>query len=458
LPSALQVLLRTREIREALGLLIPEFLDLWAGDHPLKKKAARPLGRSFQKGLQQPSTRGGGPTGLGEVMPEMVDRLFATLQAAVDKTATLAPEEKQKHLDALGASLAAGQAGRLFTRALQSLHDLHQTHPTALADAIAPAIRSWVEHTDFGALRDLADTMQPEARALAGEINALLWQYPSKLVLSLSFLPDLLNLAVIFLQETLRRFNQAAPDLVADIALSLVRSVDGRSLGAVLNELTALIRKIHTGSALIGDPGRPGFQDDMQQMMTAIVGELDSHGYWSARIALQEDKEIVVRSLSEALADRPEVVSEGLRTYAARKNPGLRAGRLRLEALEQISDDALRQVLDDGLSDLDLQAWSDSVNLACGLVNRVTALKPELIPYLAQQLSASLDVDEIETAGRDALKASGGAFRPLLRGLLPDIIVQLSRALAPAEDEYEAKVARARKHLRSLLMDQEVVS
>ena len=452
-PSALRELLQTREVRKILSLLIPEFLDLWAGDHPLKKKAARPIGRSFQKSLRHPRANGGDrDDGLGDVMPEIVDRLLASLQAAAETAETLSPEEKQKHLKALGAYFTAGQSGRLLTSLLRSLHALHETHPTALADALTPAIRSWIVHTDFGALRDVADRMGPEIKALAEAINAILWQYPSKLVLSLSFLPDPLNLAVICLQKAIRRFNQASPDLVADIALSLVRSVDGRAVGAALNELTEVIRKIHTGSALIGDPGMPRFQNDMRQMLDDIVAGMDSPTYWSAKVALEEDKAIMARSLFETLADRPDFITEGLRTYAARKNPGFRSGRYGLEALIDMTDTDLGTALEDGVSDLDLQELGDIVNLVCELSNRVLALRPELARNLAEQLAASLDVAEIKDAAGGILETSGAAFRPVLRATLPDILSQLCRIMEPADDGYEDQMAEARQHLRSLLI------
>ena len=456
LPSALQALLRTREMRETLSILIPEIVNLWAGDHFLKKKAAQPIGRSIQKGLQQARAKDREDENeFGNIVPEILERLLAAFQSKAEAAEALTPEEKLKHLKALGTCFATEQSGRILTSLMRSLHDLHQTHPNVLAEVTTPAIRNWIEQTDFGTLRDVADTMTTEVRALAETINAILWQYPSKLVLLLSFLPDLLNMAVIALQETLRRFNKASPDLVADIALSLLRSVDGKTLGAALNEMTEVIRKIHTGSALIGDPGLPRLQNDLRQLFADILGELDSPAYWAARVAIEEDKEIMADSLLEAIIDRPDILFEGLQTYAARKNPGLRVGRLRLQAMAEIPDDDMRQALKSGFSDLDLQTWSDTVNLACASMNRAMTLKPELMPYLAQQVAGALDIDEIEAASGNTLQAGGAAFQPVLRALLPDIITQICQALAPADDEYEAKTAQAREQLRTLLMVQE---
>ena len=457
LTAALRACLQAREVREALSVMIPGVLDLWAGSSPLKQKLSRPVARhlasSFQKPL--PDEHDGRP-GLVDLLPEVLDNLFASLLAAVDAAENLGPEEKRKRLAALAEALGAGRSGQLLTRLMHALQEVHADHPTALAETIAPAVRNWVEKTDFGALRAAADTMGPEVQALAAEINTILWRYPAKLVIALSFLPDLFNLAVISLNETLHRFNQASPDLVADITLSLVRSIDGETLGAALNELNELLRKIHTGSALIGEPGRPRLPEDVQPLIGAALERIDGATFRQARMVLAEERAALADSLQAALADHPTLAAAGLQTFAARRNPAWRSGRRRLEALDDLPDETVGAALDEGVSDLDLQELGDIVNLAAALVNRVTELKPELVPALAGQLSSALDADEIESAAGAVLEAAGPALRPVLRGLLPDAVVLLCDALEPADDPFEDKMAAARARLRTLLIGPEV--
>ncbi len=457
LMGALQACMQTREAREALSLLIPEMLNLWAGGSPLKQKLSRPVARhlatSFKKPL--PDERDGHP-GLVDLLPEIMDNLFAGLLAAADAAASLGPEEKQKRLSALAEAFGTGRSGQLLTRLACHLQAVHTEHPTALAEAIAPAVHSWVENTDFGALRDAADSMGSEVQALAAAINTILWRYPAKLVIALSFLPDLFNLAAISLNETLRRFNQASPDLVADITLSLVRSIDGETLGAVLNELNELIRKIHTGSALIGDPGRPRLQEDAQPLIGAALAGIDAATFRQARVTLAAERAALTESLQAALAEHPTLAAAGLQTLAARRNPAWRSGRRRLEALDDLPDETVGAALDEGLSDLDLQELGDIFNLAAVLVNRVTDLKPELIPALAGQLGDALDADAIETAAGVVLETAGPALRPVLRGLLPGAVALLCDALEPADDPFEDEMAAARERLRALLIGPEV--
>lgn len=455
--TALQACMQTREMREALGLLIPEVINLWAGDSPLKQKVSQPVARHVATCFQKPLTDGrDGHPGLVDLLPDVVDGLFESLLAAADAVEDLGPEEKRQRLTALVGALGTGRSGQLLTRLMRSLQAVHADHPTALADAITPAVRNWVEKTDFGALRDATDTMVPEVQALAVEINTILWRYPAKLVIALSFLPDLFNLVVISLNETLRRFNQASPDLVADITLSLVRSIDGEILGDALNELNELLRKIHTGSALIGDPGRPRLQEDVRPLIGAALARIDSETFRRAQMVLATEQAALAGSLQEALAEHPNLAVVGLQTYAARRNPVWRSGRRRLERLDDLPDEMVGAALDEGLSDLDLQELGEIVNLAAALANRVTALKPELVPALAGQLGNALDAEELEAAAGAVLEAAGPALRPVLRGLLPDALSIFCDALAPADDLIEDQMAAARERLRSLLIGPEV--
>ena len=459
LASAMQALMKTPAMRETLSILIPEVAQLWAGDNRLKSKIAGPIGKSIQKGLQTDNNRNNSRAPHAcRVMPDIITSLMSALESAAQAFEALSPEEKEKQVKALFVHFGTGQAGRILTRVMGALHDLHGRNPTVLADAMTPVVQKWIEKTDFGALRDVADTIEPEIRALAIGINDTLWRYPSKLVLSLSFLPDLMNLVAVCLGETIGRFNRAAPDLVADILLSLVRSVDGKSLGAALSELTELVRKIHTGSALIGEPGAPRLQEDLRQLAAGIVEQLDSQTYWAARVALAEDREVLRRSLAAVLADHPDVITEGIKTYAARQNPVWRARRNGLEAMDAIPDNDLGTALEEGLADLDLQELGEVVNLSGILANRLMALKPELIRSLAEQVVASLDMGEIETALRDILHAAGPHLRPVWRAILPEVLSETCRILEPAEDEYEARMTEVRQQLRSLLIGEAVTS
>ena len=110
---------------------------------------------------------------------------------------------------------------------------------------------------DFGEIKETVDGSAENITALAGMINEEMWQYPAKMVCLLSLLPALGNIVSAPSVKTIGPINNLAPDLLTDVILSLVRDIDGKSIGMLVNELCELVRKIHTGSALIGDTGKP---------------------------------------------------------------------------------------------------------------------------------------------------------------------------------------------------------
>ena len=166
--TALQAIVQTREMREAIGVLISEVARLWAGGSPLKKRVSGPVARSIAQGLRpSPAEDRGRDDSLADHLPNVVKALLEEMEAAAEQWAQLAPEERAQKAKDLGESFGNGQTGRILTRLMRGLHDLHGSRPTALAEAISPAIRNWIEATDFGALRDAADTMGPEVAALA---------------------------------------------------------------------------------------------------------------------------------------------------------------------------------------------------------------------------------------------------------------------------------------------------
>lgn len=445
----LHELLQTPEMRSLVNTLIPELLGLWTGDQLLKNRFTHGLGRRIHArrnghGKQAPR--------LGHLLPELLDALLATVEEGLTASSKLSVEVQEKWLKEQLAQWGKGGSGRLLTRVATALHDLHAHHPTALADAVAPVLARWIEATDFGALRELADDMGPEVVAFAEAVNDLLWRYPGKLVLTLSFLPDLLNAAVAVFKTSAGRFNRAAPDLVADIALSLMRAVDGATMGETLDELTRLVRAVHTGSSLIGDPGRSQFFQDAGRLVTTILDRMDAELYWQARVAVADGRATLKRALLDACSDRPAFVTQAIGSFAARHNPGVGAGVHRLQLLDDLEDAELSESLDQGLAALDMQAVGEIVNLTCVLVNRVAVLNPKLIHRLAEQLAAAVDVNELAAAATAALELSVEPLQPVWRAVLPPLVSQACRVLEPADDAYEAEAAEARQALRDLLL------
>ena len=60
-----------------------------------------------------------------------------------------------------------------------------------------------------------------------------------------------------------------APDLLTDVVLSLANEIDAKQTAELTNELLEAVRKLHTGSALLGETSRTKFE----QVFDRLFGE-----------------------------------------------------------------------------------------------------------------------------------------------------------------------------------------
>jgi len=412
-----QEVLNTKESRHLLSLIAPELVRMWADKNPLKNKISGPLERIIRNGF----------------LPE--------------------PEENYSSL-----LDSAGNIGKLVTIAARMLTKIHESNPDFLARTFEPGFKKFIEGIDFGELRDLMDGSADDIAALVKMANDVAWLYPAKLVLTLSFIPDIVNGMLLIVKESVNRFNQTSPDIVADIVLSLVRKIDGRSAGKCFNELIELIRSIHTGSALIGDPGTPKFLQDISKLFTDAAEFVDGEVLAKARVALSEDREAICNTTTDVLKENPDLWLKPLMRYADIINPGIRSKSYRLSALEELPEEDLTIAVNNGISDLDMQEAAEVINLFSILFNRVRSLKPTILETLVTQFVNALDLYEVKDAAGRMMTDLGESFRPAGRAIIPHVVKAVCRIVEPADDEYEDDMAEAREMLRAVLVGEEASS
>jgi len=400
-----------------LSLVAPELVRIWADKNPLKNKISGPLEKIIRNGF----------------LPE--------------------PEENYSSL--LG---SAENIGKLITIAARTLTKVHESNPDFLARTFEPGFKKFIEGIDFGELRDLMDGSADDIAALVKMANDVAWLYPAKLVLTLSFIPDIVNGMLLIVKESVSRFNQTSPDIVADIVLSLVRKIDGRSAGKCFNELIELIRSIHTGSALIGDPGTPKFLQDISKLFQDAAEFVDGEVLAKARVALAEDREAISNATIDVLKENPDLWLKQLMRYADIINPGIRSKSYRMSALEELPEEDLTAAVDNGISDLDMQEAAEVMNLFSTLFNRVHSLKPAILEKLATQFVNALDLYELKDAAGRMMTDLGESFRPAGRAILPHLIKAVCGIMEPADDEYEDDMAEVREMLRTVLAGEEASS
>ena len=105
---------------------------------------------------------------------------------------------------------------------------------------------------------------------------------------------------------------------------------------------------------------------------------------------------------------------------------------------------------------METQDLAEVVNLFFLFINKISDLKPALIPGLVTQFVDALDLYEVNDGLELFIENVGEALIPMERVIVPKVVKHLCTVLAPRDDDYEQEAAEARNMLRALLLGEEV--
>jgi hypothetical protein len=478
LSSLLKEIVQTREARRLLGTLIPEVMHIWAGDGQgapgvkagIKKWVSRQIGKNIKKALLEEGklhkakdlqSLCESPEFLqdfSDQLPELLNGVLDVISAIGKNIDKLPAGQKTQLLDGVISGSAKGRTGELLTTYTRIINEIHQNDPTFFAKTLAPAFRNWAEKADFGEIKELLDNSAEDLIAIIKMANDVMWEYPAKVLLMMSFLPGIANIATASLQDTVMRFNNLSPDMITDIVLSFLREIDGQTIGRLINEINELIRKLSTGSALLGEPGNPLFPQDLSRILEDALGTLDGDLLWKARVAVSEGKASVNKTIVDALRDNPELLMLRLDHLSALGNCRVRAISRKMDLIEGLPEEDVADAVSRGISEFDAQEMGEILNLIALLANRIRKLKPELAPALVAQFVDSLDLNEMKDTIKWIVDDLSEALRPLARVFIPQLVKGFCGWLTPEDDDNMEEVGMAVNQIRSLLQNEELRS
>ena len=316
--------------------------------------------------------------------------------------------------------------------------------------------RRFIEAVDFGELKEALDRSSAQSGPYIQMINEELWRYPAKVVCIFSMLPALSNTALKGLRETAAPLNRMAPDLLADVVISLIRNVDAKEISGIVNELAELVRKIHTGSALIGEPGKPALPELFEKISSEITESIDIPLFLKASLMLGDIRGQLDRAISGAVNNSPDLMKEKLkREFRKTASSAARMERT-LDLVERgFSDDELEALISGGLAEIDFQELASTVSRFCELTNRIYEINPDLIKGLLSQFFSSLDsLEAAETMGLIAADIAE-SVKPAAPVLLPPILKGVGDIISSARAENPEEMNEALDYLKRSLQGKE---
>lgn len=320
-----------------------------------------------------------------------------------------------------------GDIGRLLTIMAQIANENMTDNPASLADNLSGPLTGFFQNTDFGEIKELLDRSEDGVVELVRRLMDFVWnRYPAKLGALMSMAHPVSNTAIRCLKEIIVPLNGVSPDLLADLIINIIASIDGRELGQLLGALMEMGRQLHTGSLLQGESGISQFQMELTNKLRDIASNIDPELMVKMKIIASEHAEERTHASTAVMEENPALLLGIITHLAEIKNPGIRSLNRRVQVFEDLPQDRLASAIAAGLTELDMQTLAEIFNALLRMFNQTHDDQPEFFARLAGNFFMNIDSDTLKTATQWIVRDVVDGLRPLASDILPVLAEGLS--------------------------------
>lgn len=459
----IQRIVNTRECFEIISAIIPAVFDVFSRKSRFVKCFSPPLEESLVKGFQTHANGDGTPTlksltldpeltqAAIDVLPNLVNFVLDLVNELSKDIEAMPVQEKMEALSSVLQGIDFYKDGEYTTSWAKVFSDIHSQDPAFFTKQLGPAFEKWFAAIDFGEVKDALDASEKDIESLVKSVNDSMWKYPAKVVLLFSFIPSIANLGLKAVLDTISRLNRLAPDLLTDVLLSLLREVDTKSLAEIINEVSEIARKSHTGSALLGDAGTPMFPNEISAFLKSLVENIDHDLFWRAHQGWNEGAKTLKDAFFDTLREHPEHLMHHIRQTTEKRNNRIQSRITILETLDELPEDEVADAVEAALSGWNSHDMAEVLNLFSILANRLHQTKPGTLKSLVSEFVHSVDENEVKETVTWFVEDMADVTKPLARAVLPPLVNGMAGWFAPEDDGHQEEVDLMLKNLRTLL-------
>jgi hypothetical protein len=439
-----KAIVQTDEFSDIIQAFAPEAMDRWSGRNWIKRGVGKFVKKSIKKGFSKKSGKGEGKPlesmsndpefirSIMEGLPSLINILLESGEALTSGMVSLPDDEKELLLGNFIERIDIAKTGRGISNIASVINHIHNNNEIFFAEKIRPAVREWLEETDFGEIKEMVDNSVTDIVSSVKMINEEMWQYPGKAICLMTAIPSVLNIIFKSLSETITPLNNNSPDLLVDVTLTVIKEIRGEWLGELINEINEIVRKIHTGSALLGEHGNPRLPKDISRFVDDTLKAVDVELMLKTKSMLNEIKESISYEFSILMNSNPEIYRNNFhgRFRSAASSVQLLSRSIE-NAEDMFTDEELVEEIKNGLSEIDPQVLADIISRAGYLLNRVHSIEPEMLHSLLTQFTGSLNIDELGESVKWIVDDIAESLKPVSNTVMPHLVNGFVELLTP---------------------------
>ncbi|MFW6414987.1 MAG: hypothetical protein ACOCZ2_01605, partial [Thermodesulfobacteriota bacterium] len=335
----------------------------------------------------------------------------------------------------------------------------HQRDPEFLNTALGSHIEVLIQNLDTGQLKESLLDAEQDLLMLVQTVNRILWEHPAKAITLISMAPQLCNTANKVLEQILEPLQDIPPDIFADVVLALGKDINTKELARTANSFLEIIRKLHTGSELLGEQNNPMLRQVLEQHIHEFLQNLDKELLISSVGKLQDIKGSTQEELRRELQNQPELADQYLKNGFRKLSRKSSDTREKLDMLENLEGESgLAQLLGGYLDEVDFGQPAENLSRIVSLIIDAHSEDPELLPELCGQFFSSLDENDLKEIWKILLHTIPKHNPGLVHTLLPSMINSLADLISSANQSPEDDLAKSVLNLKNAIQDLEVES
>ncbi len=324
--------------------------------------------------------------------------------------------------------------GRLITLSAASLNEGRDGRTEGKNGDTSAAVADFFANTDFGELLEMVERSEGGVRPAIEAFNEALWTYPTKFTSVAAMLGPLYRMGVKFLNEFLAPIlEKVGPDLLSDIIMNILKDSDSAGLAELTDGLNELVRRIHTGSLLLGKGDKSQLDVYLDDLMQAYHGAKNPYLQKMMPVYWGEIRESIASASERSLRDNEELFLAQIASIGASKSSDIKVRNARLRLYESVDQEKLGEAMSENLKEFDTYEAAGLINGFCGLLNRIHDIQPGILGSLVTGVVDSVSVDEVNRTVEWLIPELVEAVKPMASVFMPELIkAYLREALSVA--------------------------